>query len=182
MPKNKLEITEFFQNELRRELDSKLEKIRFISPYKEKPFNVKERYWKRPTFDLWSKKYGKGTPFAIWELEIAQEGFADCNIWKLEGILKWEWEPRIFFFQIFSPRISRSSKSRCNYAVEILKRKYKGKLVYEPIEINIDKIKFERMVASFERNKSHAKSYYGKELRKEARRIARKSVGRLKEI
>jgi hypothetical protein len=156
-------------------LTQKLEKIKFIPPKKEKNFKVKGKYWELPQFDLWSKGYGKKTPFAVWEIEVQQQ-FADNNVRKLEEILTWKWKPEIFMFQIFSPNILRSTRKYCNDEVKRLKRKYGNRFIYKPINIKITKNRFNKILEMFEKDKHYAKNYYGNELRKEIERIARESV------
>lgn len=165
----KKEITKFLQKELKKELCRELEKVRFIPPKDEKPFP------NTGFLDLWSKKYGKRTPHAIWEIEIEQQ-YAYNNIWKLEEILKWWWKPKLFVFQIFSPHITKATKEHCNYAVKQLKRKYKNQLTYKPIDIKISKDKFTEILERFEKNKHYAKSSYGDKLKKEIKRITKESI------
>lgn len=171
----KKEITKFLQKELKKELTPELEKIGFIPPTDEKPFP------NTGFFDLWSKKYGKRTPFAIWEIEVEQQ-YADNNIWKLENILKWSWKPKLFVFQIFSPHIKKATKKYCNDAVKQLKRKYKNRLTYKPIDIKISKDKFTKILERFEKSKYYARSYYGDELKKEMKRIIKEIINVLQEI
>lgn len=178
--KNKLKITKFIHISLKQELSMQLPKVKFIEPIEEKSFYLRG-LWKRPYFDLWSKKYGKKTPFAIWEVEIKQS-WARNNILKVERILNWHWKPKIAFFHVFSPALYRITKEGCKKEAKRLMKKYKSRFVYNQIEIKIPKVRFNKITENFENNIYYAKRYYGKELEKETKRIARESVNILKRI
>jgi len=177
MGKEKTELTKFLVEGLANELKSKLEKVHFIPPNVEKKFPGHLRK-KRIFFDIWSQKYGKNSSFAVWEIEVRQT-WADNNIRKLKEILDWSWEPKIHTFHVFSPDILKSTKNYCEDEVERLRKKYRNRFLYTPIEIKIPKNRFDKMLEGFKNNKYSAKRSYGKELEKEMRRIANVSVRKL---
>jgi len=159
------ELTRFLKSELREQLDLKLRKLGFIPISEEKILpGVK--------FDLWTKGRKKYGDFCVWEIEV-HSLHHECNVDKLEEILKYWWRPKVFMFHIFSPYYYENEKKRCNQLAEELRREHPRKFIYEQIDIDIDFERFERMIDAFQTNKYSAKQYYGPELEKEIRRIVK---------
>jgi len=163
------ELTKFLKEELAKELTPSLLKIKYIPAAYERPLSGKR-------FDVWSKGCNRRDPFAIWEFEIRQQYWAITNVEKLEKFLNFWWKPKVFLFQIFSPNVINSTKENCRDAVNRLKRKYSNRLVYSPVNIGIERERFNRMIKQFEQNKYSAKNYYASILDKELRKIVKESI------
>jgi hypothetical protein len=165
------ELTKFLKKELHVQLDLKLKKLGFLPLSEEKILpGVK--------FDLWTKERKKYGCFSIWEIEV-HSGHHECNITKLDQILKYWWKPKIFMFHIFSPYYYENEKERCNELAEELRSGHPRKFVYKQINITIGYERFERIIDAFQSNKYSAKQHYGLELKKEVRSVVRETIAKL---
>lgn len=172
------ELTKFFNDEFFEILAPKLRQFGFPIAGREKRLYGKE-------FDLWFHK--KAVGFVIIETEMV--GWHDhYNVEKLKeiGILRWKWRPRVVLFQIFSP-FYKKGKGRIeekNYCVKLgkrLRRRHRN-FWYYPIDMEIDRERFERMVDYFQKSRYAAKQYYGHQLRREMRRLGREITENVKQV
>lgn len=166
------ELTKFLKEQFKEALELRLEDISFHFLKKEKRFRGKK-------FDLYTYDK-KSRRFVVWELEIAQP-LCEQNVIKIENtILDLSWPSKVYMFHIFSPRRS-GAKKLCLEEAKRLKTKYPRRFVYLQFDIEVKKDRFEDMVRHFQSKKfrRRAKRRYGKDLRKEIKRIVRQTISRL---
>jgi len=167
-----MELTKFFQEQLRDKLEPELLKLGFFKPSIEKRFLG-------IALDVYSYRRKGNRRFAVWEAEI-HSGHHGANITKLQKILKLKWEPTVFMFHIFSPAYYQCEKEKCSKSAKKLEKNYPRRFIYEQVDIRIPYERFENMVNYFESSKYAAKQYYGREIEKEVRRIVRQSISTLR--
>lgn len=165
-------LTKYFNDILFETLEEPMRRLGF-------PIQEREHEIKRKEFDLWFHNK-RDKIIVIIECEI--KGWtAYTNIKKLEetGIIK---NPnlRIILFQVFSPLFQKEKQridlvKHCKSLAKSFQKKYR-KFKYYILNISIDYNFFDKMLNSFQRNKSYAKQKYGPILKRESDYLAKRIV------